>query len=84
MTNGPEDTTPLGRSVEEVEDTSVQPSQEQGGFLSGLINPSPGNEQNDSTETPSLGRGFTHILGMDNDEPRNQDGDNGTSESSEA
>lgn len=84
MTQHSKDTSPLGRSVEEVEETSAQPSQEQGGFLSGLIHPSPASEQQQMVEAPSLGQVFTHTLGMDDGEARDKDADNDTTDSSQA
>jgi hypothetical protein len=78
------DTTPLGRSVEEVEGGSVQPSQPQGDLLTGLLHPTPADEQSGVDEAPSLSQVLTHSIGMDYSEPDNRDADHGTTDSSEA
>jgi len=79
-----EDTTPLGRSVEEVEGGSAQPSQPQGGLLTGILHPTPASEHSDFDGAPSLGQVLTHSLGMDYSEPANEDADKGTTGSSGA
>ncbi|UQN10744.1 hypothetical protein [Deinococcus sp. QL22] len=60
----------------------MQPAQEQGGLLSGLLHPSPASEQQETGEAPSLGQVFTHALGMNDGEARNKDADNDTTDSS--
>ncbi|MBB5365257.1 hypothetical protein HNQ08_004378 [Deinococcus humi] len=79
-----EDTTPLGRSVEEIEYGAGQPSQAQGGLLTGILHPTPASEHIDFDGTPSLGQVLTHSLGMDYSEPENEDADKGTTDSSGA
>lgn len=74
------DTTPLGKSVEEVEGQPQRQHPDDGGVLTGGLNPDRSEEQNTTDAPVNMVTALEHSLGMEDENPRNPDADEGSSE----
>ncbi|MFC4455386.1 hypothetical protein [Deinococcus sonorensis] len=82
MTNDQTDTTPLGKSVEEVEGEPQLRHPDNRGLVGRLIDPPQQDGQNNGDVPEGVLAPIAHAIGIGNDEPRNPDADRDSSEES--